>query len=97
VKKVVNLTMEFDQQKQFFVAPHRISPLTRSTNTTPAIKVIRREILLDEGQVYNNRLWELSIFGGLNNSATSTSSSRRNAELKRNVKAGHGRHPAEGA
>src|ERR1700689_277237 len=55
-KKIVNLTLEFDQQKQFFV--RRIE---FSGNTTTRDKVIRREILLDEGQVYNNRLWELSI------------------------------------
>src|SRR4029077_15270967 len=55
-KKVVNLTMVFDQQKQFFV--RRIE---FSGNTTTRDKVIRRELLLDEGQVFNNRLWEVSI------------------------------------
>ena len=49
-KKIVNLTMEFDQQKQFFV--RRIE---FSGNTTTRDKVIRRELLLDEGQVFNNR------------------------------------------
>ena len=43
-KKLVNLTMVFDQQKQFFV--RRIE---FSGNTTTRDKVIRRELLLDEG------------------------------------------------
>src|SRR5260221_2322503 len=30
-------------------------------NTTTRDKVIRREIVLEEGQVYNQQLWELSI------------------------------------
>ena len=30
-------------------------------NTTTRDKVIRREILLDEGDIYNTRLWELSV------------------------------------
>jgi outer membrane protein insertion porin family len=81
-KKVVNLTMEFDQQKQFFV--RRIE---FSGNTTTRDKVIRREILLDEGQVYNNRLWELSILR-LNQLGYFDVIKPENAELKRNVKAG---------
>ena len=32
-----------------------------SGNTTTRDKVIRREMLLDEGDMFNNRLWELSI------------------------------------
>ena len=54
--KVINVTMVMDQQKQFFV--RRIE---FSGNTTTRDKVIRREIVLDEGQVYNKRLWDLSI------------------------------------
>jgi outer membrane protein insertion porin family len=49
--------------------------------------VIRREILLDEGQVYNNRLWELSILR-LNQLGYFDAIKPENAELKRNVKAG---------
>ena len=30
-------------------------------NTTTRDKVIRREIVLEEGQVYNQRLWEISL------------------------------------
>jgi len=32
-----------------------------SGNVTTRDKIIRREILLDEGDIFNNRLWELSI------------------------------------
>jgi outer membrane protein insertion porin family len=82
VKKVVNFTMVFDQEKQYFV--RRIE---FSGNTTTRDKVIRREILLDEGQVYNNRLWELSILR-LNQLGYFDAIKPENAELKRNVKAG---------
>jgi outer membrane protein insertion porin family len=81
-KKLVNLIWEFDQGKQFFV--RRIE---FSGNTTTRDKVIRREILLDEGQVYNNRLWEMSILR-LNQLGYFDTIKPENAELKRNVKAG---------
>jgi outer membrane protein insertion porin family len=80
--KLVNLSLVFDQQKQFFV--RRIE---FSGNTTTRDKVIRREILLDEGQVYNNRLWELSILR-LNQLGYFDPIKPENAELKRNVKNG---------
>ena len=80
--KVVNLTLQFDQQKQFFV--RRIE---FSGNTTTRDKVIRRELLLDEGQVFNNRLWELSLLR-LNQLGYFETIKPENAELKRNVKAG---------
>jgi outer membrane protein insertion porin family len=81
-KKIVNLTMEFDQQKQFFV--RRIE---FSGNTTTRDKVIRRELLLDEGQVFDNRRWELSLLR-LNQLNYFDTIKPENAELKRNVKAG---------
>ena len=52
----IDLTLTADEGKQFFV--RRID---FSGNTTTRDKVIRREILLDEGDIFNNRLWELSI------------------------------------
>src|SRR6185503_490090 len=52
----VDLTLNFDEGKQFFV--RRID---FSGKTTTRDKVIRRELLIDEGDVYNTRLWELSI------------------------------------
>ena len=81
-KKIVNLTMELDQQKQFFV--RRIE---FAGNTTTRDKVIRRELLIDEGQIFNNRLWELSLLR-LNQLNFFDAIKPENAELKRNVKAG---------
>jgi outer membrane protein insertion porin family len=55
-KKVINLTLRFDEQSQYYI--HRIE---FTGNTTTRDKVIRRELLLDEGQLFNKRYWELSI------------------------------------
>jgi outer membrane protein insertion porin family len=55
-KHVVNLTLDFDEGQQFFV--HRIE---FSGNTKTRDKVIRRELLVDEGGIFNSRLWDLSI------------------------------------
>jgi outer membrane protein insertion porin family len=52
----IDLTLNVDEGKQFFV--RRID---FSGNTTTRDKVIRREILLDEGQIYNTRYWDLSL------------------------------------
>ncbi len=81
-KKIVNLTLDFDQQKQFYV--RRIE---FSGNTTTRDKVIRRELLLDEGQVFNNRYWELSLLR-LNQLGYFDTIKPENAELKKNVKNG---------
>jgi outer membrane protein insertion porin family len=55
-KKLVFLDIDVDEGKQFSV--RRIE---FQGNTTTRDKVIRREIVLEEGQVYNQQLWELSI------------------------------------
>jgi outer membrane protein insertion porin family len=52
----IDLTLTADEGKQFFV--RRID---FSGNTTTRDKVIRRELLLDEGDMFNTRMWELSI------------------------------------
>jgi outer membrane protein insertion porin family len=52
----IDLTLEFDEGKAFFV--RRID---FSGNTTTRDKVIRRQLLVDEGDVFNQHLWELSI------------------------------------
>ena len=52
----IDLTLNVDEGKQFFV--RRID---FSGNTTTRDKVIRRELLIDEGDMFNTRLWELSI------------------------------------
>jgi outer membrane protein insertion porin family len=55
-KKIVNLEIDVDEGKQFYV--RRIE---FQGNTTTRDKVIRREIALEEGQVYNSNYWELSL------------------------------------
>ena len=55
-KKVIYLDIDVDEGKQFYV--RRIE---FQGNTTTRDKVIRREIALEEGNVYNSRLWELSL------------------------------------
>ncbi|MGC2209006.1 MAG: outer membrane protein assembly factor BamA [Candidatus Korobacteraceae bacterium] len=54
--KTITLKIDVDEGKQFFV--RRIE---FSGNTTTRDKVIRRELALEEGQVYNSQLWELSL------------------------------------
>jgi outer membrane protein insertion porin family len=80
--KTINLTMEFDEQKQFFV--RRIE---FSGNTTTRDKVIRREVLLDEGDLFNNRAWEVSILR-LNQLDFFDPIKKENSDLKRNLKEG---------
>ena len=55
-KKLANLEIDVDEGKQFYV--RRIEFVG---NTTTRDKVIRRELALEEGGVYNSRLWELSL------------------------------------
>jgi outer membrane protein insertion porin family len=52
----IDLTLTFDEGHQFFV--RRID---FSGNTTTRDKVIRRELFIDEGDIFNSRLWEVSI------------------------------------
>ena len=55
-KKLIYLDIDVDEGKQFYV--RRIE---FQGNTTTRDKVIRREIALEEGNVYNSHLWELSL------------------------------------
>jgi outer membrane protein insertion porin family len=55
-KKLITLTIETEEGKPFFV--RRIE---FQGNTTTRDRVIRRELLVQEGQVFNSRLWELSV------------------------------------
>ncbi|WP_433975130.1 outer membrane protein assembly factor BamA [Tunturiibacter lichenicola] len=55
-KKQIFLDIDIDEGKPFYV-----SRIEFTGNTITRDKVIRRELLLEEGQVYNSRLWELSI------------------------------------
>jgi outer membrane protein insertion porin family len=55
-KKLIYLDVDVDEGKQFYV--RRIE---FQGNTTTRDKVIRREIALEEGNIYNSHLWELSL------------------------------------
>ena len=52
----IDLTLDVDEGKQFFVRR-----LDFTGNSTTRDKVIRREILIDEGDLFNSRLWEISL------------------------------------
>ena len=54
--KLLTLNVDVDEGKPFFV--RRIE---FQGNTTTRDRVIRRELLVQEGQVFNSRLWDLSI------------------------------------
>jgi outer membrane protein insertion porin family len=55
-KKLIYLDIDIDEGKPFYV-----SRIEFTGNTITRDKVIRRELLLEEGAVYNSRLWDLSI------------------------------------
>ena len=55
-KKTITLNIDIDEGKRFYV-----SRIEFQGNTITRDKVIRRELLLEEGQPYNGQLWELSI------------------------------------
>jgi len=52
----INVTMNVEEGKQFF-----IRRIDFTGNTTTRDKVIRRQLLLDEGDIYNSQLWDMSI------------------------------------
>jgi outer membrane protein insertion porin family len=55
-KKLIFLDIDIDEGKRFYV-----SRIEFTGNTITRDKVIRRELLIEEGQVYNAQRWELSI------------------------------------
>ena len=55
-KKTVSLNIDIDEGKKFYVAR-----IEFQGNTTTRDRVIRRELMLDEGQPYNSQLWEYSL------------------------------------
>jgi outer membrane protein insertion porin family len=55
-KKLVSVEIDIEEGKAFYV--RRIE---FTGNTTTRDKVIRRELALEEGGIYNSRLWELSL------------------------------------
>ncbi|HUX44762.1 MAG TPA: outer membrane protein assembly factor BamA [Terracidiphilus sp.] len=54
--KTVSLEVDIDEGKPFYV-----SRIEFQGNTITRDRVIRRELLLQEGQVYNSQLWEYSL------------------------------------
>jgi len=54
--KTVSFNIDIDEGKQFYV-----SRIEFQGNTITRDRVIRRELLLEEGQVYNSQLWEYSL------------------------------------
>ena len=83
VNKIINLTLRFDEQKQYFI--HHID---FSGNTTTRDKVIRRQLVLDEGSLFNKRLWELSILRLNQLDYFDRIEADKAAEIKRNSKEG---------
>jgi outer membrane protein insertion porin family len=55
-KRTVSLDIDIDEGKPFYV-----SRIEFQGNTITRDKVIRRELMLEEGQVYNSQLWEYSL------------------------------------
>jgi len=55
-KKTVSLDIDIDEGKPFYV-----SRIEFQGNTITRDRVIRRELMLDEGNVYNSQLWEYSL------------------------------------
>jgi len=81
--KIVDLTLKFDEQKQYYV--RRID---FSGNTTTRDKVIRRELLIDEGQLFNKRAWEISILRLNQLNFFDKIEEDKAVEIKRNTKEG---------
>jgi outer membrane protein insertion porin family len=54
--KLIYLDIDIDEGKPFYV-----SRIEFQGNSITRDKVIRRELLLEEGAVYNSRLWDMSI------------------------------------
>jgi outer membrane protein insertion porin family len=55
-KKTISFSVDIDEGKPFYV-----SRIEFTGNTITRDKVIRRELMLEEGQVYNSQLWEYSL------------------------------------
>jgi outer membrane protein insertion porin family len=55
-QKRINLTVNIDEDRKFYV-----NRIWFTGNTTTRDKVIRRELVLNEGDVFNSTSWELSL------------------------------------
>ena len=81
--KKIDVTMKFEEGKQYYV--RRID---FSGNSTTRDKVIRRELLIDEGQLFNKHYWELSILRLNQLDYFDRLEADKAAEIKRNTKEG---------
>jgi outer membrane protein insertion porin family len=81
-KKLINLALDFEEGKQFFV--HRIE---FSGNTKTRDKVMRRELLVDEGNIFNSELWEYSTLR-INQLGFFDQVKKEDYEIKQNAKEG---------
>jgi outer membrane protein insertion porin family len=55
-KKIIDIEVDLDEGK-----PYSVRRIEFTGNTTTRDKVIRRELAVEEGNVYNSRLWEFSL------------------------------------
>jgi len=54
--RLINIVINIEEDRQFFV-----NRINFRGNTTTRDKVIRRELMLQEGNVFNSQLWDLSL------------------------------------
>lgn len=80
--RVVNLSFDFELNKQFFV-----NRIEFTGNTSTRDKVIRRQILLEEGMVFSSRAWETSVLR-LNQLGFFERLDPENAEVRQNAQEG---------
>jgi outer membrane protein insertion porin family len=81
--KTIDVTMKFEEGKQYFV--RRID---FTGNTTTRDKVIRRELLLEEGALFDKHAWEISILRLNQLDYFDKLDADKAAEIKRNTKDG---------
>ncbi|MGB2675846.1 MAG: outer membrane protein assembly factor BamA [Candidatus Acidiferrum sp.] len=81
--KTIDVTMKFEEGKQYYV--RRID---FTGNTTTRDKVIRRELLLDEGALFDKHAWEISILRLNQLDYFDKLDADKAAEIKRNTKDG---------
>ena len=82
-KKLVYLNVDIDEGKPFYV-----SRIEFSGNTITRDKVIRREMLVEEGQVYNSRLVDLSLLRLNQLNYFDTLKAEQDVETRQNTEAG---------
>ncbi len=82
-KHIINLALDFEEGRQFTV--HRIE---FSGNSKTRDKVIRREILVNEGDIFNSQLWEYSVLR-VNQLGFFDRVEKEDYEIKQNLKEGN--------